>query len=146
MSRRSINLTAAMAKFHKVSGRTVNNTELAMLSAIEVLLTKPKRVKKTPTSGISAQFVHQYLRTNCPDLTLDSYTGADFGRLGKTIASIKPAVSKQDIEHLADWINGGALSFWSITITWQAVVKHFANWIAQSRAVEAEPQQPSALR
>lgn len=101
----------------------------------------PKKKSAEPKLKVAPQFVYQTLVDKCSArMVLDTYNRTAFGRLGRTMQGISPAVTPEDVTHLANWVNAGNLSDFPVKPTFDHLVKHFVTWLARSREWVAIPK------
>jgi hypothetical protein len=82
--------------------------------------------------------VFDELERQCADIIqLRPYEVTSFGRLGKAMARIQ-GLEKDDLYRVSSWIAAGGLKTWTITPTWNHVVKHYPNWVMYARNWEAK--------
>jgi len=115
--------------------------DVQLLKAIAAMLVEatkpiPKRKKAQEKLGVSPRLVHERMNEHT-QLDLSTYTTGSFGRLGKIINSINNFTEK-DVEKLCDYFRAGNEQ-WYVSrgmVTWDWVVKNFAELIAKARAAD----------
>jgi hypothetical protein len=122
--------------------RPIDAADIIRATAVmlDAALTKPKKVKKAEEDKLpfTMSVFYELLKAECSDhLNIDTTTNASFGRLGKTLKTISPAIEIQDLDKLVVWIQQGNLDWWSEPPTWNQLIRNIVNWIAKAREYDA---------
>ena len=114
---------------------------LAMGAMIAEAVGRPRKPKAAPDLSklpYSPGQVFEELEKHCSDvIQLRPYETASFGRLGKSMAGIV-GLELADLHRVTSWIQSGALAWWTQTITWSHVVRHYPTWVGYARRWECE--------
>ncbi len=97
---------------------------------------RPSTARKPPEAVLpfGPTEVHQRLLNEASEhVSVATYDGRSFGRLGKTLQSIND-LQKDDLDKLIVWLQRGGVRHWDTPPNWDHCIKHFVSWLTQARA------------
>ena len=114
-----------------------SDSEKRILQGVCMLLAestrKSPKAKSMEALPFSPGALHKMLLEDCSDhVNVATFHSSSFGKLGRKLQGIN-GLCADDLDYLRQWIQGGALDFWTEPPTWDHVVTHVVKWIAQAR-------------